>query len=81
MRFTKQAALLAVLLPAVMAPVAARAEITTDTVRQRAEQACYDDANRLCAAAIPDEEKIKTCMGVHRRELSPKCREIFENGR
>ena len=78
MRFSIQAALLAGLVPALLAPVAARADITTDTVRQRAEQACYDDVNRLCNDAIPDEEKIKACMKVHRKELSPKCREVFD---
>lgn len=59
-------------------PSLASAEITTDTVRQRAEQACYDDANRLCADAIPDEAKITACMKVHRTQLNPKCRAVFD---
>ena len=78
MRFLKQAAVLAVVAPALLASVAAKADITTDTVRQKAEQACYDDVNRLCAAAIPDEEKIKACMKVNRKALSPPCREVFD---
>ena len=60
-------------------PTLASAEIKTETVRQKAEQACYDDVNRLCADAIPDEEKIKACMKVHREQLSPKCRTIFDS--
>ncbi len=63
---------------ALLAPSLASAEITTDTVRQKAEQACYDDVNKLCADAIPNEEKIKACMQVHHAQLSPKCRSIFD---
>ena len=77
MRITLATAVTALTL---LIPTLASAEITTDTVRQRAEQACYDDANRLCADAIPDEEKIKACMTVHRKQLSPKCREVFDAG-
>ena len=61
-----------------LAPTAASADITTDTVRQRAEQVCYDDVNRLCGDAIPDEDRIKACMKVHRAQLNPKCRSIFD---
>lgn len=61
-----------------LAPTLASAEITTDTVRQKAEQACYDDANKFCGDAIPDETKIAACMKVHRLQLSPKCRSIFD---
>ena len=64
---------------ALLAPTLASAEITTDTVRQRAEQACYDDVNRLCGDAIPDEDRIKVCMKAHRAQLSPKCRTIFDS--
>ncbi len=63
---------------AMLGPTLAWAAISTDTVRQKQQQACYDDANKLCADAIPDEEKIKTCMGANRSRLSPKCREIFD---
>ncbi len=48
-------------------------------MRQRAEQACYDDVNKLCGDAIPDEDKIKACMKAHRAQLSPKCRTIFDS--
>ncbi len=61
-----------------LAPTVASADITTDTVRQKAEQACYDDANKLCGDAIPDETKIAACMKVHHGQLSPRCRAIFD---
>ena len=79
MRFTR--ALAAAAIPAVLAltiPTMASAAITTDVVRQRAEQACYDDVNRLCNDAIPDEDKIKICMAAHRVQLNPKCRAVFD---
>ena len=60
-------------------PTLASADIKTDTVRQKAEQACYDDVNRLCGDAIPDEDKIKACMKLHRAGLNPKCRAIFDS--
>ena len=75
MRITPATVLAGLLL---LLPTAASAEITTDTVRQKAEQACYDDVNRLCADAIPDEDRIKACMKVHHAQLSPKCRAIFD---
>ena len=74
---------LAKLAPAALAlaiPTMAWADITTDTVRQRAEQACYDDATKLCNDAIPDEAKITACMKVHRKDLSQGCRKIFDAG-
>lgn len=63
---------------ALLVPTLASADIRTDTVRQRAEQACYDDANRLCNDAIPDEAKITACMGAHRKQLSARCRTMFD---
>ena len=70
---------LSLLIPTLLCPAPALADITTDTVRQKAEQACYDDVNRLCGDAIPDEDRIKACMKVHRAQLSPKCRTIFDS--
>ena len=75
MRITLASAIAAL---ALLTPTLASAEIGTDTVRQRAEQACYDDVNKLCADAIPDEAKITACMKVHRAQLNPKCRSIFD---
>ena len=75
MRITLAAAATALTL---LAPTLASADISTDTVRQRAEQACYNDVNTLCGDAIPDEDRIKACMKVHRAQLSPKCRSIFD---
>ncbi|RYB03890.1 hypothetical protein [Lichenibacterium ramalinae] len=75
MRITLASAIAAL---ALLAPGMALADISTDTVRQKAEQACYDDVNKLCGDAIPDEDKIKACMKVNRAQLSPKCRSVFD---
>ena len=58
----------------------ARADITTDTVRQRAQQACYDDVTKLCNDDIPDEAKITACMERNKTQLSPGCLKIFNAG-
>ena len=63
-----------------MAATTAEAEITTDTVRQRAQQACYDDVTKLCNDDIPDEAKITACMERNKTKLSAGCLKIFNAG-
>lgn len=64
---------------AVMAPGVAFA-IQQDAVRQRAEQACYNDVMKYCNEVVPDEAKIAQCMGVNRKKLDPECRTIYDRG-
>ena len=49
-------------------------------MRQQAEHLCYNDVQKLCNAEIPDEARIEACMGVHRAQLSPGCRKVFDAG-
>ncbi|RYB05611.1 hypothetical protein [Lichenibacterium ramalinae] len=49
-------------------------------LRQQAEHVCYNDVQKLCADAIPDEDKIKTCMQVKHASLSPDCAKIYDQG-
>ncbi len=65
---------------AMLAATTAKADITTDTVRQRAQQACYDDVTKLCNNDIPDETKITACMERNRTKLSPGCLKILDAG-
>lgn len=58
----------------------AEAAITTDTVRQRAEQACYNNVMQYCNDDVPDEAKIAACMGRNRAKLDPECRRIYDHG-
>ena len=48
---------------------------------QEAQQACQDDAFRLCNDAIPDEQKVKACFMANMRRLSPACRRQFQRPR
>ncbi len=41
------------------------------------QQACTDDAMRLCGAFVPDVDRITVCMAQHKSQLSPGCRVYF----
>ena len=60
----------------------ASAKMVSDKERARAqaEHLCYNDVQKLCNPEIPDEGKIAACMKVHRAELSPGCRKVFDAG-
>jgi hypothetical protein len=46
-------------------------------VRAQQEQACQDDAYRLCPDEIPDEARVTNCMARQKAKLSPACRAMF----
>jgi hypothetical protein len=48
---------------------------------QAEQQACQDDAFRLCGDFIPDERRVKACLISKMRRLSPACRRIFQRAR
>jgi hypothetical protein len=41
------------------------------------QQACSDDAFRLCSAEIPDVDRVTACMIRNRSQLSPRCSVYF----
>ena len=41
------------------------------------QQACSDDAFRLCGAEIPDVDRVTACMVRKQPQLSPGCRVFF----
>jgi hypothetical protein len=41
------------------------------------QQACSDDAFRLCSADIPDVDRVTVCMVRNKSQLSPRCRVFF----
>jgi hypothetical protein len=45
--------------------------------RAQEEQACQDDAFRLCPDEIPDETQVYNCMTRKKAKLSPACRAMF----
>jgi hypothetical protein len=63
--------MLATALTILMWPAASRAY----TPEQ--EQACTNDAFRLCGAEIPDVDRVTLCMARNKSQLSPGCRAQF----
>jgi len=41
------------------------------------EQACRDDAFRLCGNFIPDRDKVGACLRAHARALSRDCHTVI----
>ena len=41
------------------------------------EQACTNDAFRLCNSEIPDVDRVTACMVRNKSQLSPPCRAQF----
>jgi hypothetical protein len=48
---------------------------------QAEQQACQNDAFRLCGDAIPDERRVRACMVAKMRHLSVPCRRMFQRRR
>jgi len=51
-----------------------------EKLRAEAEHVCYDDAQKLCPDAVPDEAKVTACMKAKKANLSPACRKVFDRG-
>jgi hypothetical protein len=43
------------------------------------QQACSDDAFRLCSADIPDVDRVTACMIRNKSQLTPGCRIHFRS--
>ena len=41
------------------------------------QQACSDDAFRLCSSDIPDIDRVTACMVRNKEQLTPRCRVFF----
>lgn len=56
------------------------ASLTTALVSSRViaeesgQQACMQDAMSVCAAFIPDRERVASCLVSNRARISPACR-------
>lgn len=49
-------------------------------VTEQEKAACTTDAQRLCSATYPDENKLLTCMKAARTQLTPACSVVFKAG-
>lgn len=45
------------------------------------QQACQDDALRLCSEHIPDHGKIRSCLVAHKASLAAACRAMVSPAR
>lgn len=45
------------------------------------QQACQDDALRLCSEHVPDHAKIRSCLVAHKKSLAPACRDLLSPAR
>lgn len=48
-----------------------------DAYTPEQQQACTNDAFRLCGSDIPDVDRITACMVRNKPQLSPECRAHF----
>jgi len=69
---------LIVLAALLIAPAAA---LCQGSIREQQQQACEDDAYRLCPDEIPDEARVAQCMARQKSKLSPACRAWFTRRR
>jgi hypothetical protein len=55
------------------------ATLSTAAVAQSAQeqQACMNDAFRVCSATIPDRTRTIACMVQHKAELSAACQDVM----
>ena len=47
---------------------------------QEDADACTPDAFRLCQHAIPDADRVASCLADNKRNLSPACKIVFKLG-
>jgi hypothetical protein len=59
----------AFVLAILLAPSAARTEAT-----HAEREACTQDAFRICSHAIPDRERVRSCLRQNIRRISSLCR-------
>jgi hypothetical protein len=48
------------------------------TLRDQQQAACADDAQKLCADAMPDEAKVTACMKTKKAQVSAKCAAMYD---
>ena len=48
------------------------------TLRDRQQAACANDAQTLCASAMPDVDKVTACMKDKRAQVSKECAAMYD---
>ncbi len=80
MSMIRSAACAAMVLTITTPLTAATLPTAKEKLRAEAEHVCYDDAQKLCPDAVPDEAKVRACMKAKKASLSPACRKVFDRG-
>lgn len=80
MNIIRSAACAALVLTMATPLTAATLPTAKEKLRGEAEHVCYDDAQKLCPDAVPDEAKVRACMEAKKASLSPACRKVFDRG-
>ena len=52
--------------------------VARPSLQDQRQAACYNDAQRLCGQFIPDAERVEACMKPRKREVSAKCRALWD---
>jgi hypothetical protein len=47
----------------------------------KAKLACLPDVTRLCASALPSEDKVRDCMKDKKKLVSATCAEFYPGGK
>jgi hypothetical protein len=48
------------------------------SLRDKQQAACYDDVNKLCKDAMPDVDKVTSCMQDKKPMVSEKCAAMWD---
>ena len=67
-------------LACVLASSSAHAQVDKYQLTEAERTACTPDAERLCAASYPDEDKLMGCMKANKKALSATCAVAFNAG-
>jgi hypothetical protein len=61
----------------VIAAMTMAAIVPAEAYTPEQQQACTDDAFRVCGSEIPDVDRVTACMVRNKAQLSPPCRAQF----
>jgi hypothetical protein len=65
------------LAPAIAFSLIVMSSVPAFAFKQEDASACMSDAFRLCAASIPDAQRVASCLYSKRHQLSAACASAF----
>lgn len=78
MRLTRHVILAIALCGGAAAASASSAYKNGPSLQDRQQAACYNDVQKLCANAVPDVDKVTSCMADKRSQVSAKCSAMWD---